>query len=114
MKFSSTHEWADINDGVASVGISAFAAAEMGDLVYIQLPEKGDRVEIGEPFAEAESVKAVAPINSPVSGEVIEVNSALADNAALINDDAYAAWFVKVKVEKEGDLMSEEDYRASL
>jgi len=112
MKFTSTHEWVEKKNNIATVGITDFAASELGDIVYVQLPEVGDNVNVDESFAEVESVKAVSPVNSPVSGKVIEINGALSDNPASINEDAFAAWFIKVEVTKEGNLLTLDEYKA--
>ncbi len=112
-KYSKTHEWADINGNDVTVGISKFAAEELGDIVYISLPEVGATVTAGESMCEVESVKAVSEINAPVSGTVVEVNSALEDEPELINDDAMNAWICKIEAtEIPSDLMSEEEYEA--
>lgn len=111
MKFSSTHEWMVKEGTVALIGISEYAADELGDIVFIQLPEVGDRVEIEEAFAEVESVKAVSPIISPVSGVITEINEKIIDNPELVNANAHKEWFVKVDVEEIGALMTESEYK---
>lgn len=110
MKFTATHEWVEIANKIATVGISKFASEELGDLVYVQLPQVGDKVTAGEAFAEVESVKAVSPVLSPVTGTIVEINEELIDKPELINEDAYKAWFIKVEVLKEGELISKEEY----
>ena len=112
--FSKTHEWVNmIDDTTATVGISDFAQNELGGLVFVNLPEAGDEVVMGETFADVESVKAVSDIYSPVTGTVAEINEELLDAPETINDAPYDAWFVKVEniTEKE-DLMTEEEYKA--
>lgn len=113
-QFAKTHEWADIDEnGIATIGISNYAQDALGDIVYVQLPEVGDSFLVGDGFAEVESVKAVSQIYCPVAGEVVEVNADVADNAALVNENCYAAWLVKIKVESvSGELLSEAEYDA--
>nr|MCR4956365.1 glycine cleavage system protein GcvH [Lachnospiraceae bacterium] len=90
-----------------------YAQKELGDLVFVNLPEEGDEIEAGEAFADVESVKAVSDVFSPVTGEVVEVNEELMDNPAAINETPYDAWFVKVKnVTAKEELLSAEDYDA--
>lgn len=113
IKYSKTHEWASINGNDVTVGISKFASEELGDIVYVSLPEVGATVTAGESMCEVESVKAVSEINAPVSGTVVEVNSAIEDEPELINNDAMSAWICKIDAtEIPADLMSEEEYEA--
>lgn len=95
--YARTHEWVVIEDDTALIGISDYAQSELGDLVFVNLPEAGDEVEAGEVFADVESVKAVSDIYSPVSGTVMEINEELLDSPELINEDANEAWFIKVE-----------------
>lgn len=99
--YASSHEWVDLADpSAATIGISAFAIEQLNDLVYMDLPEVGKVVTAGEEFGEVESVKAVSPLYSPVSGEVVEVHSDLPDNLDKLNDDPYDfGWIIKVKVD---------------
>ena len=105
---------ADIKDtNSAVVGLTDYAQSELGDLVFVNLPEVGDTVEAGEVFGDVESVKAVSDVYSPVTGEVTEINEELLDSPELINDDAYEAWFIKVKdVSGTEELLSAEEYEA--
>lgn len=98
--YAESHEWLDLaDDGTATVGISAFAIEQLNDLVYMDLPDVGTKVQFGEQFGEVESVKAVSPLYSPVSGEVIEVHTELPDELESLNDDPYDfGWIIKVKV----------------
>lgn len=101
--YAESHEWVDVadvdGDKIATIGISAFALAQLNDLVYMDLPEVGRGLEVGDEFGEVESVKAVSPLYSPVAGEVIEVNEGLPDQLEGINDDPYNfGWIVKVKL----------------
>ena len=117
--YAKTHEWVQVADEgggkIATVGISAFAVEQLTDLVFLELPQVGTQVQTNESFGEIESVKAVSDVYSPVSGEVIEVNSTLADSLETFNEDPYgAAWLVKVKVEDEAtlaELMNYEQYQ---
>lgn len=117
--FAKTHEWVHmVEEGgrkIATVGISAFAVEQLTDLVFLELPEVGTSVKTNESFGEIESVKAVSDVYSPVCGEVVEVNSSLADNLEKFNEDPYGeAWLVKVKVEEEAtltELMNYEKYQ---
>jgi len=107
--FSETHEWVHLDQTeaqpIATIGITAFAIEALTDLVYMQLPKVGDQLSAGQPFGEIESVKAVSDLYSPVSGEVIEVNSKLPDNLEILNDDPYGeGWMIKVKVSDPAPL----------
>lgn len=112
--FSKTHEWVNmLDDTTATIGISDFAQNELGGLVFVNLPEPGDEVVMGETFADVESVKAVSDIYSPVSGTVAEINEELLDAPEMINDSAYDAWFIKVEnISECEDLMTEDEYKA--
>ncbi len=112
-KYTKDHEWLCYDGETAVIGISDFAQSELGDLVFVNLPEVGDEVVAGEAFGDVESVKAVSDVLSPVSGVVTEINEDLLDDAALINNDAYSAWFIKVgDVTAEDELMTFEEYEA--
>jgi len=113
-RFLESHEWAMLEGDVVTVGLADFAVKHLSDLVYIQLPELGERVEQGESFGEVESVKAVSDINAPVSGEIVEVNTAVVDSLELITNDCYIdGWLVKIQMEDAAEydnLLSPEDY----
>lgn len=99
--YAETHEWADLtsDDGIATIGISAFAIEQLNDLVYMDLPEVGKEVAAGDEFGEVESVKAVSPLYSPVGGTVVEVHSELPDNLEKLNEDPLNfGWIVRIKV----------------
>lgn len=109
LKFNKTHEWVHLeasDDGkIATIGISQFAIEQLTDLVYIELPEVGRTLAAGESFGEIESVKAVSDLYSPVSGDVLEVNSTLTDNLEVFSEDPYGAgWIMKVKVTDESGI----------
>ncbi|MBI4230320.1 MAG: glycine cleavage system protein GcvH [Planctomycetes bacterium] len=99
LKYSTTHEWVLVSGDVATVGITAHAVEQLGDLVYVDLPKPGRALKAKEPFGEIESVKAVSDLVSPVSGTVLEVNGALSAALDAIADDPYVAgWMIKVRV----------------
>ena len=99
LKYTATHEWVRLDGGTATVGITEHAAHALSDLVYLGLPAVGDKIAAGTSFGEIESVKAVSDLNAPVSGEVVEVNSALTDDLPTINADPYGkGWLIKVKL----------------
>ncbi|HET7561482.1 MAG TPA: glycine cleavage system protein GcvH [Rhodanobacteraceae bacterium] len=115
LKFQKSHEWARVEeDGKARVGISDHAQELLGDLVYVELPKVGDRVEAGNGCAVVESVKAASDIYAPISGEVLEVNDALADKPETINEDAYGdGWLFVVKIDDADEfdaLLSADEY----
>lgn len=115
-KYARTHEWAQFeNDGLARVGITDHAQEQLGDVVYVELPEVGRRVRAGEACAVVESVKAASDIFSPLSGEIVEVNQSLSESPETLNRDAYAAWLFRVKLAEASELDSMLDadgYRA--
>jgi glycine cleavage system H protein len=103
-KFAKTHEWAFAADGLATVGISDYAQKEISDIVFVELPKAGAQVMQGKPCAVIESVKA-ADFYAPVSGEVVEVNDAIVDNPALVNQAPHGdGWFFKIKMSKPAEL----------
>ena len=115
--YAETHEWVQVeqqNGGrIATVGISAFAVEALTDLVYIQMPDIGQTVTPGVSFGEVESVKAVSDLYSPVKGEVIEVNSNLADALESLSNDPYGkGWIIRIKITDEGGLDKLLDYKA--
>ena len=95
------HEWVKLDGGVAAVGITEFAQGELGDVVFVQLPEVGTKTQQGDSFGTIEAVKAVADLYSPITGEVVEVNTALADAPEVINREPYTGgWIVKIRPSK--------------
>lgn len=109
--FAETHEWVEITDDgddkIATIGISAFAIEQLNDLVYMDLPEVGRTLAVGDEFGEVESVKAVSPLYSPVAGEVIEVHSELPDSLDKLNDDPLGhGWIVKIRISDAAGLDS--------
>ncbi len=115
--YADSHEWVDVAEEggqkVATIGISGFAIEQLNDLVFMDLPEVGKTVSAGDEFGEVESVKAVSPMYSPVSGEVIEVHSDLPDNLDQLNDDPYDfGWIIKVRIDDDSSLDSLMDFAA--
>ena len=105
LRYAASHEWAKVEDGVATVGISDHAQDAMGDLVYVELPEVGQVVAAGDETGVVESVKAASDIYSPVSGEIVEINEALEDEPELVNNVPYeGGWLFKVQLTDEGEL----------
>ena len=104
LKYSESHEWVKVEGNVAVVGVSDFAQKEMGDITYVDLPEVDDEVEAGEEFGALESVKAASELISPVTGKVVEVNEELEDTPEKVNEDAYAAWIIKVEMADPSEL----------
>jgi glycine cleavage system H protein len=115
LRFLKSHEWVRVNDdGTATVGISEHAQEQLGDLVYVELPEVGSEVEAGAGTAVVESVKAASDIYAPVSGEIVAVNEALSDKPETINEDAFGdGWIFRIRYSDKSqidDLMSADDY----
>jgi glycine cleavage system H protein len=105
LKFSKDHEWVRAEDGSATVGISNYAQEQLGDVVYVELPEIGQKIVKGAQAAVVESVKAASEIYAPAGGEVTEINSALEDEPALVNGDPTGGgWFFKLKLDDEAEL----------
>ena len=111
LRYTKTHEWVKTQGDSLTIGLTDFAQKELGDIVFIDVPEVGDKVMAGASFADVESVKAVSEIISPVSGVVVEVNEALVDAPEAINENPYEAWIIRVE-EFEGmqDLLSAQEY----
>lgn len=114
LKYARSHEWVRQNeDGSVTVGISAHAAELLGDLVFVELPDVGQAVTLGDEMAVVESVKAASDVYAPVSGAVIEVNAELSESPGLVNDDPYqAGWLVKLKLEDPEQLHALLDSKA--
>ena len=114
LKYSKDHEWARVDGDVVTVGITDFAQNQLGDVVYVELPKAGSQVKLMTPFGVVESVKTASDLFSPVSGEVAEINPALADQPELVNASPYAeAWMIKVRMSNPADLdqlLSAPDY----
>jgi glycine cleavage system H protein len=105
VRYSKDHEWVKVDGDTATVGITHYAQEQLGDVVFVELPEVGKKVEQGKEMATVESVKAASEVYAPISGEVIEVNSALADAPATVNEEAQGkGWFAKLKIADKGQL----------
>ena len=104
-RFSKDHEWIRVDGGIATVGITDHAQGQLGDVVFVEVPEVGRKAKAGEAVAVVESVKAASDVFAPVSGEVVEANGELATNFALVNEDAEGkAWFFKIKLADAAEL----------
>ena len=114
LKYSKDHEWVKtIDESTVLVGITDFAQSELGDLVFINLPQEGDDVTADEAFCDVESVKAVSDVVSPVTGVVEEANTELEDEPQKLNEDPYGAWIAKIKdISAYGELMTAGEYEA--
>jgi glycine cleavage system H protein len=119
LRYTPEHEWVSVEGTTASVGITEYAAQQLGDVVYVSLPALGAAVTAGEPCGEVESVKSVSDLYSPVDGEVVEVNAELEDDPSLVNAEPYASgWMFRVRVTQDGsggpalppDLLSATEY----
>ena len=105
LKYTNEHEWAKVEDSTVTVGISDYAQAELGDVVFVELPEVGSEVSAKDSVATIESVKAVSDIYTPVSGVVLEVNEALSDSSDLVNNEPYeSGWIFKIKASDASEL----------
>lgn len=118
MKFTREHEWVMVDDDIVTVGITEYAQSQLGDIVYVELPNEGDEISLGDEVTVIESVKAAGEIKSPVNGVVVEVNEALSEEPEIVNTDPTGTgWFFKVKVDQDpdlSDLMDEDEYSAYL
>lgn len=113
--YTKSHEWVKMEGDTAWVGLTDFAQSELGNLVFVNLPEEDDTVVMGEAFADVESVKAVSDVFSPVTGTVVEINEELQDSPEKINDEPYEAWFVKIAdVTDKEEFLSAAEYEAFL
>lgn len=119
LRYLDSHEYVRLDGEIATIGISAFAIDQLGDIVYLELPEVGDAVEVEQSFDSIESVKAVEDLYPPVSGTVIEINEAMVDSPELIAEDPYGeGWLVKLRVDNPDDeltdTLSAEEYQAQV
>ena len=116
-KYTKDHEWVRLSGDVAEVGITDFAQQQLGDVVYVELPDVGSRVTAGQSFGSIESVKAVSELFAPVDGEVAEVNEALKSHPEAVNTDPHSTWMIKVRVSGPGDaagLLDSAQYQGML
>ena len=113
--YSEEHEWIKKEDGKVRIGITSFAQSELGDIVFVELPEEGDEIKVDEPFGSVESVKTVSELYAPISGKVVEINEELEDNPEYVNESPYEkAWMIVVEPSDESeidDLLSDEQYQ---
>ncbi|MBA55493.1 MAG: glycine cleavage system protein H [Pseudomonadales bacterium] len=118
LRYLSSHEWVKVEDGVATIGITAHAQEAMGDLVYVEMPEVGTELAAGDEAGVVESVKAASDIYTPVSGEVIEINGDLEEAPETVNSDPYGAgWMFKVQIADESELentLTADEYQAQI
>ena len=104
LKYSESHEWVKVEDGLALIGVTDFAQKEMGDITYVDMPDVDDEVTAGEEFGALESVKAASDLISPVSGTVVAVNGELEDTPEKVNEDAFENWIIKVEMSDPAEL----------
>ena len=116
LMYTNDHEWAKFDNNIVTIGITDFAQGELGDIIFVELPEIGKEIEKDEPFGTIEAVKTVSDLLSPVNGKVIEVNTGLEDSPEFVNEDCYGkGWFVKIEINdpsEKDNLLSAEDYNA--
>lgn len=113
LKYTDDHEWAKFEDGIVTIGITDFAQSQLGDIVFVELPEVGTALDKGGSFGVVESIKSVSDLYSPITGEVVEVNDSLESEPESINADSYGSWIIKVKVgsdEEYNSLLASNDY----
>ena len=115
LKYTKEHEWIDVKDGIGTIGITNFAQSELGDIVFVELPNIGDEIAQNDVFGTIEAVKTLADLFSPVTGEIIEINDELENSPEMINSDCYKdGWIVKIKLSNESELsnlLSDIDYK---
>ncbi|WP_369007984.1 glycine cleavage system protein GcvH [Serratia marcescens] len=105
LKYSKEHEWVKVEGNVATIGITEYAQSELGDIVFVELPETDDEINEGDTFGSVESVKTVSELYAPISGKVVEVNEELEDSPEFVNESPYEkAWMVKVEISDESQL----------
>lgn len=118
LKYTKDHEWVRVEGEVATIGITEYAAEQLGDIVYIELPKEGEEVSQGEPFGVIESVKAVSDLYGALSGTVTEINDSIAENPETLNEDCYEeGWLIRVQLkdkEELGKLMTPAQYQAHI
>ena len=118
LRYSEDHEWVDVENDIATIGVSQYAIDELGEIVFVELPQKNMKVTQKSEFGTIESVKTVSSIYTPVSGTIIDTNTALADQPDLVNSDPYnQGWIIKIQIEKKeelDDLMTHEEYQLFL
>jgi glycine cleavage system H protein len=114
VRYTAEHEWARLENGLVTVGITSYATEQLGDIVFVELPQIGERLDAMKPFGTIEAVKTASDLFAPLKGEVVAINDALADNPALVNQAPFGeGWMIRVKPENPDDLkrlMNHEDY----
>jgi glycine cleavage system H protein len=114
VRYTAEHEWARLEKGIVTVGITSYATDQLGDVVFVELPEVGRKLEALKPFGVVEAVKTVSDLFAPIAGEVVEANGALADNPALVNQSPFGdGWMIRIKPSNPADLqglMNADDY----
>jgi glycine cleavage system H protein len=114
LKYTAEHEWIDVANDIATIGITAYAADQLGDVVYVQLPNVGDMVTSGAVVGEIESTKSVGELFAPVSGEVTEVNDDVVASPELVNSDPFGAWLIKVRFDQLPGLLTADEYASTI
>ncbi len=118
VRYTREHEWAKLESGTVTVGITSYATEQLGDIVFVELPDVGKKLESMKPFGVVEAVKTVSDLFAPLAGEVVEVNAALTDNPALVNESPYGdGWMIKIKPSAPDplkNLLSSEEYEKLL
>lgn len=114
VRYTKDHEWARVENGLVTVGITSYATDQLGDIVFVELPPVGRRLEAGKPFGVVEAVKTVSDLYSPLNGEVVQVNDALTDNPAVVNQEPFGeGWMIRIRATDLSDvdgLLSPDDY----
>ena len=116
LMYSKDHEWIKFDNNVVTIGITDFAQGELGDIIFVELPEIGRELEKDEPFGTIEAVKTVTDLLAPVAGKVIEINNKIEDSPEFVNEDCYGkGWFIKIRIDNQSGkdkLLNSEDYQA--
>ncbi|GAB3277286.1 glycine cleavage system protein GcvH [Parasphingorhabdus pacifica] len=111
LQYTEEHEWLEQRDDVVRIGVTPYAAEALGDIVYVQLPEVGEKIESGQTCGELESTKSVSDLYAPVSGEVTAINESVVDDPSVVNSDAFGdGWLLEVRSTETGDVLSAEQY----
>jgi glycine cleavage system H protein len=114
LKYTTDHEWAKIEDGIATIGITDYAQDSLGDIVFVELPDEGTELEVGDTFGVVESIKSVSDLYAPLSGKVLEKNSELEDQPGLCNEAPFDSWMIKLQLsngENSTELMNANQYK---
>ncbi|MFT6631774.1 MAG: glycine cleavage system H protein [Bacteriovoracaceae bacterium] len=112
LKYTEDHEWISIEGDIATVGITDFAQSSLGDIVFVELPEEGEQLEANSSFGVVESIKSVSDLNTPVTGEVLEKNNTVEEAPESLNEDAFGAWLIKIKLTSTEEIDSLMDSKA--